>query len=179
VGIADGAADNWTFLESHVKEQVLDFFHACEYLSKASKAAFKKSEEGKAWYDKVRQMLKKEEDGAALVLKEMEDLLKKRTAYFVHSTSMKASKREDVEKSITYFRNHQHQMDYCRYRKEKWPIGSGVIEAACKVVIKQRLCNSGMKWTNNGARPVLALRCFNKSNGMWEQFWNKINRYGK
>ena len=70
-------------------------------------------------------------------------------------------------------------VDYYSYRKKKWPIGSGVIEAACKVIIKQRLCNSGMKWTDDGARTVLALRCFNKSDGMWEQFWNKINRYGK
>jgi hypothetical protein len=170
IGIADGAADNWTFLGSRVKEQILDFFHACEYLSKASKAAFRRSFDAKAWYDKVRHTLKKEEGGAALVLKELENLLNKR---------MTDAKRDIVEKSITYFRNHLHQMDYYRYRKNNWPIGSGVIEAACKVIIKQRMCNSGMKWTDNGARSVLALRCFNKSDGMWEQFWNKVDRYGK
>jgi len=70
-------------------------------------------------------------------------------------------------------------MGYYRYRKKNWPIGSGVIEAACKVIIKQRLCNSGMKWTDSGAKNVLAIRCFDKSDGMWEQFWNKIDRYGK
>jgi hypothetical protein len=170
IGIADGAADNWTFLEPRVKEQILDFFHACEYLSKASKAAFRRSFDAKAWYDKIRHTLKKEEDGAGLVLKELENLLNRR---------MTDVKREVVEKSITYFRNHLHQMDYYRYRKNNWPIGSGVIEAACKVIIKQRMCNSGMKWTDNGARSVLALRCFDKSDGMWEQFWNKINRHGK
>lgn len=169
VGIADGAAENWTYLESHVDEQILDFFHACEYLNRASKAAFKRPFEATAWYDKVRCMLKKEEDGAELVLKELENLLTKR---------MKGHKREEVEKSINYFRNHKHQMYYYRYQENNWPIGSGVIEAACKVVIKQRMCNSGMKWTDNGARTVLALRCFDKSDGMWEQFWNKINRYG-
>ena len=170
VGIADGAADNWTFLESRVTEQILDFFHACEYLSKASKAAFKRPFEAQTWYDNARQMLKKDEGGAALVIKELENLLKKR---------MKESQREDVERSITYFQNHQHQMGYYRYRKKNWPIGSGVIEAACKVIIKQRLCNSGMKWTDSGAKNVLAIRCFDKSDGMWEQFWNKIDRYGK
>jgi hypothetical protein len=170
VGIADGAADNWTFLDSRVDEQILDYFHACEYLSKASKAAFKRPFEAEAWYDKFREVLKKAEDGAGLVLKELENLLKKR---------MKEPKREEVEKSITYFRNHQHQMDYYRYQKNKWPIGSGVIEAACKVIIKQRLCNSGMKWTDTGAKTVMALRCFDKSDGMWEQFWNKIHKYGK
>ena len=169
VGIADGAADNWTFLGSRVEEQILDFFHASEYLSKASKAAFKRPFEATAWYDKVREMLKKEADGAKLVFKELESLMTKR---------MTEKKREEIEKTVTYFRNHKHQMDYYRYKKENWPIGSGVIEAACKVIIKQRLCNSGMKWSDNGARTVLALRCFDKSDGMWEQFWNKIDRYG-
>ena len=104
------------------------------------------------------------------VLKEFEALLKKR---------MTDKKKEIVKSAITYFTNHLHQMDYHDYKKKHYPIGSGVIEAACKVIIKQRLCNSGMRWTDNGARTVLALRCFNKSDGMWEQFWNKINRYGK
>jgi hypothetical protein len=38
------------------------------------------------------------------------------------------------------------------------PIGSGVTEAACKVIVKQRLCGSGMKWTEDGASVVLSLR---------------------
>ena len=50
------------------------------------------------------------------------------------------------------------------------PIGSGVIEAACKVIIKQRMCNSGMKWTDAGAKTVLLLRCFNETDGKWQQY---------
>jgi hypothetical protein len=169
-GIADGASDNWTFLQSHVDEQILDFFHASEYLSKASKAAFKSPEQASQWLQKARHTLEEEENGAGLVLSQMQTFLNKQK---------KEDKKKIIQSSITYFTNHLHQMDYCKYRKNNWPIGSGVIEAACKVIIKQRLCNSGMKWTDNGARTVLALRCFNKSNGMWEQFWNKINRYGK
>jgi hypothetical protein len=169
VGVADGASDNWTFLQSQVQEQILDFYHASEYLSKASKAAFKPGTEASAWLDKVCHTLKNKEGGAALVLKEMQSLLKKR---------IKDDKKEIIQSSITYFTNHLQQMDYYTYQQKHWPIGSGVIEAACKVIIKQRLCNSGMKWTDHGARTVLALRCFNKSDGMWEQFWNKINRHG-
>ena len=104
------------------------------------------------------------------VIEELEKLLGKR---------LKESKIKEIQSSITYFCNHQHQMEYYRYTKENLPIGSGVIEAACKVIIKQRLCNSGMKWTDNGAKTVLTLRCFNKTDGMWEQFWNKVNKYGK
>jgi hypothetical protein len=169
VGVADGAPDNWTFLQSQVQEQILDFYHASEYLSKASKAAFKRGFEASAWLDEICDTLKNKEGGAVLVLKEMQSFLKKR---------IKDDKKEIIQSSITYFTNHLHQMDYYTYQQKHWPIGSGVIEAACKVIIKQRLCNSGMKWTDHGARTVLALRCFNKSDGMWEHFWNKINRHG-
>jgi hypothetical protein len=170
VGIADGAADNWTFLQSRVDEQILDFFHASEYLSKASKAAFKSPEQASQWLQKVCHTLKEEKGGAELVLSRMKEFLNKK---------LREDKLEIIQSAITYFTNHLHQMNYYQYRQNNYPIGSGVIEAACKVIVKQRLCNSGMKWTDNGARTVLALRCFNKSDGMWKQFWNKINRYGK
>ena len=63
-------------------------------------------------------------------------------------------------------------------KEKNYPIGSGVIEAACKMIIKQRLCNSGMKWKEDGAKAVLCLRCVNKSDGKWAQIWDKFNRYG-
>ena len=169
VGVADGASDNWTFLQQHTNVQILDFFHASEYLSKTSKAAFKRPDQASQWLQNACHTLK-EEDGAELVLRQMKAFMNKQ---------IKKDKKDTIQSSITYFTNHLHQMNYSEYIQNNWPIGSGVIEAACKVIIKQRLCNSGMKWTDNGARTVLALRCFNKSDGMWEQFWNKVNRYGK
>jgi hypothetical protein len=170
VGVADGAPDNWTFLQPRVDEQILDFFHASEYLTKVSKAAFKRPDQAEQWYQNACHILKGEKDGAELVLRQMKEFLNKK---------LREDKKEMIQSAITYFTNHIHQMEYDKYQQNNWPIGSGVIEAACKVIIKQRLCNSGMKWTDHGARTVLALRCFNKSDGMWEQFWNKINRYGK
>jgi len=170
IGVADGAPDNWTFLQPYVGVQILDFYHASEYLSKAAKAAFKRSFQADEWLDISCHTLKNREDGARLVLRELELLLKKR---------MTDNKKEVIKSSIKYFTNHLHQMDYEKYQQNHYPIGSGVIEAACKVIIKQRLCNSGMRWTDKGARTVLALRCFNKSDGMWEQFWNKIDKHGK
>jgi hypothetical protein len=49
-------------------------------------------------------------------------------------------------------------MDYSSRVAANEPIGSGVTEAACKVIVKQRLCGSGMKWTEDGAAVVLSLR---------------------
>ena len=69
-------------------------------------------------------------------------------------------------------------MTYAKNRKHHWPIGSGVTEAACKVIVKQRLCSSGMKWQAAGAATVLRLRSMNYSSGQWEQFWQKVGQYG-
>ena len=164
VGIADGAADNWTFLSEYVQFQILDYYHATEYLSTVSGAAFKRPFEAKAWFDKARHILRDEKDGAKELMEEMKLFLKKRIT---------EAKKEKIQAAITYFSNHLHQMNYHQYKKDGYPIGSGVVEAACKVIIKQRLCCAGMKWTDAGAKAVLTLRCINESDRMWEQFWEK------
>jgi hypothetical protein len=85
---------------------------------------------------------------------------------------------ENLDRAITYFENHHTQMNYAESVKKKLPIGSGVTEAACKTLVKQRLCQSGMKWIERGAGIVLSLRSLVLTDGRWKQFWNKINQYG-
>jgi len=77
-----------------------------------------------------------------------------------------------------YFKNNSHRTDYAAYAAENLPVGSGATEAACKVIVKKRLCGAGMKWKEKGPSAVLTLRCFNYTDGRWEQFRNKIDRYG-
>jgi hypothetical protein len=169
IGVADGAADNWVFLQPYVNEQILDFFHATEYLGKVSKAAHKSGTTARRWLDDACHTLKYETDGAKILLEQMRIFLKKKITN---------EKKGEISKAVTYFSNHLHQMNYAEYVSKNMPIGSGVIEAACKVIIKQRMCNSGMKWTDSGAKTVLLLRCFNKTDGKWQQFWEKVMRYG-
>jgi hypothetical protein len=169
IGVADGAADNWKFLQSFVDIQVLDFFHATEYLAKVSKAAFKSKSEGQEWLTRTCHILKHEAGGSGMLLEGMKSLIKKKTS---------DEKKEEINKAITYFTNHLEQMHYYAYLEKNLPIGSGVIEAACKVVIKQRMCNSGMRWTDEGAKNILVLRCFNETDGKWKQFWDKISKMG-
>lgn len=69
-------------------------------------------------------------------------------------------------------------MEYQQYRAMSFPIGSGVTEAACKTLVKQRLCQSGMKWKDKGAALVLRLRALVCTKGYWEQFWERINQAG-
>ena len=56
------------------------------------------------------------------------------------------------------------------------PIGSGIAEAVCKTLVKQRLCQSGMKWKTKGGALVLCLRALIYTKERWEQFWEQINQ---
>jgi hypothetical protein len=110
VGVAGGAPDNWTFLKSYVDEQILDFFHAGEYLSKASKAAFNSADKASKWLEKACSTLKNEEGGAELALSQMQEFMNKK---------LKDSKKEVIQSSITYFTNHIHQMKYNQYQEKQ------------------------------------------------------------
>jgi len=86
--------------------------------------------------------------------------------------------KEKLESTITNFENHLHQMDYAQSVRNNLLIGSGVTEAACKTVVKQRLCQSGMRWKEVGASIVLGLRTLVLTTERFSQFWDKINQYG-
>ena len=69
-------------------------------------------------------------------------------------------------------------MNYAQAQEKKYPIGSGVTEAACKTLVKQRLCCSGMRWKEKGAFWILSLRALVLTSDRWRQFWAKLDRYG-
>jgi hypothetical protein len=172
VGIADGAKGNWEFLGRHTDVQVTDFWHAAEYLGKAAVVLYRGHPRTKeAWLEEACHRLKHEGGGAVWVLKRLRSLARERPW---------AKDDEDVQKAITYFANQSGagRMDYAARVAAKEPIGSGVTEAACKVVVKQRLCGSGMKWTEEGAAVVLSLRALSYTPERWEQFWSKVDRWG-
>lgn len=166
IGVADGAKSNWEFLEKHTSHQILDFYHATEYLAKASKAAsFVDKETCRVWLKNACHRLKHDQGSADALIKEMEDFKEKR---------MTGETKIKLQSAITYFTNQKHRMNYSTYREQDFPIGSGVTEAACKVLIKQRLCRSGMRWKEKGIGIVLSLRALVCTRGRFEQFWSKI-----
>ena len=169
-GLADGAPENWTFLNSVTATQILDFYHATQYLGKFAKAIHPRSVENqKVWMDTHCHKLKHDAGFAKVLLAEME---------IIQPKPVSKSVLEGFHDAITYFRNHHHQMHYVEAIDSNLPIGSGITEAACKVIIKARLCCSGMKWKDKGASIVLSLRALSYTNSRWQQFWDKINRYG-
>jgi hypothetical protein len=173
LGIADGAASNWRFLEQHTDRQLIDFFHATEYVGKVAQATYPhRQAEGKRtqWQQEHCNKLKHDTDALDLLIGE--------AARLSHRHTLSQTVRNDVLSAWTYFTNHRHQMDYPSFIADGLPIGSGVTEAACKSLVKQRLCASGMRWKTKGAGIVLSLRALTHTVGRWTQFWEKIDQFG-
>jgi hypothetical protein len=83
--------------------------------------------------------------------------------------ALSSSERQRVEKVCGYFDNHRHRMRYHEYLAAGYPIASGVIEGACRHVVKDRLERTGMHWTLPGAQAMLKLRCV-AINEQWDEF---------
>ena len=79
---------------------------------------------------------------------------------------------ELVRKERKYFENQRGRMDYARYQELGLPIGSGVVEAACKTLATQRMKRSGMSWAD-GKQPILTIRSLQQS-GRWDRAWRLI-----
>jgi hypothetical protein len=171
IGIADGAAANWQFLKRHTTEQVLDFYHASGYLGAVAVALYPKDLTAQQqWLDETCHQLKHDDGSALQLYQQMRELSQSQ----IHPKTI----QDNLTAAVTYFQNHLHQMNYAFYRSQHYPIGSGVTEAACKTVIKQRLCCSGMRWKEAGAAVILSLRTLVLTSTRWNQFWNKLNQYG-
>lgn len=170
IGIADGARVNWDFLKKHTSLQILDFYHATEYLAEASYAIHPSNEfRRKRWLTQACHRLKHQVKSSLSLLREMEKL---------STDDLRKDIRDKLERAITYFCNQGYRMRYHYYRAKNLPIGSGVTEAACKVLVKQRLGCSGMKWKKKGIKVVLSLRALILTQDRWLQFWDRLNQTG-
>jgi hypothetical protein len=174
IGVADGAKFNWEFLERNADFNILDFYHATEYLAAASYSFTDIEKDRRAWLNEACHRLKHDDGAAKKLLTEMKQQKN------INASKKKITKivKDQLDKSITYFTNQLLRMNYSEYVARNFPIGSGVTEAACKTLIKQRLCRSAMQWRDKGAAIVIALRSLVQTTGRWSQFWNKINLCG-
>jgi hypothetical protein len=85
--------------------------------------------------------------------------------------ALSGSRRRVVSAAIGYYENNRRHMRYDEYLAAGYPIGSGVAEGACRHVVKDRLEQTGMRWTVSGAQAMLHLRAI-YLNGHWNKFVN-------
>jgi hypothetical protein len=138
-------------------EWVVDYYHACQYISKPAEALFGVGRESQAWSAKMRKWLKNKRGGVNRLL---------HSAAAVRQRRGLVGSKSDYEKAYNYLRKHMSSMDYVAYRAQHLPIGSGVTEAACKTVFTQRLKQSGMSWGVEGGQVITDLRVILLS-GIW------------
>jgi len=82
----------------------------------------------------------------------------------------RSPRRQALHAAVSYFREHRHRMRSAHLRAHNLPIGSGVVEAACKTVVSQRLKRSGMRWRVAGGQAMLTFRSLCQSE-RFEQAW--------
>jgi hypothetical protein len=120
VGLADGAKGNWEFLGRHTGVQVIDFWHAAEYLSDAADALFARQPgEKRPWLESSCHRLKHEPGAARQLIKDLKRLAAEKGVTL---------DQPDVEAAVTYFTNQSKagRMDYPPLVESHTPIGSGV-----------------------------------------------------
>jgi hypothetical protein len=152
VFLADGAECLWKQAQTHFPgaTHILDFYHASEHIWTLARSLYRQDDpkeklRGERWAKERVDSLKR--DGPAPLIR----ALKRREG-------RTAREREDIRRERAYFARNGHRMQYQTYRAAGMMIGSGPIEAACKVVVGQRLKLAGMRWARAGADSILAIR---------------------
>lgn len=142
-------------------EWVVDFYHACTYVGKLGDALFGAGTyKASAWFRKMRHWLKHKRSGLFRVLHS--------AAAHHHIWELSKKEEEDYEKAYAYLSKRLDVMDYAGCRRRGLAIGSGVTEAACKIVFTQRFKQSGMTWSLEGGQVIVDLRTIWLS-GIWEE----------
>ncbi|MFQ5668780.1 MAG: hypothetical protein ACE5I7_20465 [Candidatus Binatia bacterium] len=161
VKLADGARDNWPSLDALVPQgtAVVDFYHAAAHLKAALDAAYgETSAKGQAQFKKLRHVLLEDVEGVERVIRAL--------AYL----RTKHPRKKRIGEVLRYLRRNRARMRYAETKAQNLPIGSGVVEAACKTLATQRLKRSGMRWRHAGGQAILTLRALAQS-GRFDQAW--------
>lgn len=82
-------------------------------------------------------------------------------------------RRAKIATELEYFRSNRHRMRYAELAAKNLPIGSGVVEAACKTLASQRMKRSGMHWRQEGGQAILTLRALAQSD-RFERGWAMV-----
>lgn len=160
--VMDGAEWGQGFVDFHCPAaiRVLDFPHAAERLSGIATELYGKDNPAtQQWLDPRRHQLK--HDGPAVLLAELRDLHRQHPDRVV------------LAENLAYLEKREAQMHYPEFQAQGWPIGSGVVESANKVVVEARLKGAGKHWARAHVNPMVALRTL-VCNDRWEEGWPLI-----
>jgi hypothetical protein len=156
---------------------LVDFVHVLEYVWKAAWTFFYPGDpDAEAWVaDHARTILAGRAVDAAATI-----------AHQADAGSFRGNERTGADEAVAYLTNKAPYLDYATALTSGWPIATGVIECACRYLVKDRMDITGARWSLHGAEAILKLRAL-ITNGHFEQYWdvhqhqqlrrNHLNRY--
>jgi hypothetical protein len=171
-GVCDGAPDIQQWLEERCDVVTLDFYHLSTYIHGIKEAFGTTPQQHEAWVARTLHAMKHNEGAAAKLL----GRIRRRAGDQRPEQSEELTRK--LGTCIGYLERNLERMEYALVRGENMPIGSGIIEAACKCVVKERVCGSGMRWKRPALQGVLTLRCLDRSSDRWDQFWKRCATFG-
>ena len=167
VAVQDGADWIQGLLDTYCRDavRVLDFAHLVEHLATAARAVYGLDSPGlRAWLAVAAHTLKHQ--GPDEILAALSDLP-------VEAAADRATAARLRDETIAYLAARLPQTQYHVFRAKGYPIGSGCVESAGKVLVEARLKGSGMRWSPGNVCPMLALRAA-RASGRWAQTWPAI-----
>jgi hypothetical protein len=148
---------------------ILDHKHAVEHLHQTAQAAFGASDKAQAWFERQKERLWKGQ--LAPLLDEIARL--SRRAGAPPKNAPETDRRRILQANAHYFKTNRDGMDYPTFRKNGWPIGSGIVESVIKQLGK-RLKGSEKHWAIPGAEATLQVMAHLLSeDGSWNDFWKR------
>jgi hypothetical protein len=142
---------------------ILDLFHVLERLWKVAWCFFDERTQKRQAHQWVEERLKRLLEGRAGSV--IRGIRYQSTQYALRGQGQKT-----VKEAADYFERNRDRMKYDEYLAAGYPIGSGVVEGACRHLVKDRMERSGMRWLPSGAQAMLDLRA-TYLNGEWTDFW--------
>jgi hypothetical protein len=143
---------------------ILDLFHVMERLWKVAWCLFEEKTQKREAHQWVEERLKRLLEGKV-------DAVIRGMRYQATQRGLKGPKRKPVVDAAEYFAGNRDRMKYDEYLAAGYPIGSGVVEGACRHLVKDRMERTGMRWLPSGAQAMLDLRA-TYLNGEWDAFWD-------
>ncbi len=168
VSVNDGALWIWLIVQMCWAPcvEILDWWHAVEKLWEAAAALFDEDaptstiwmehQKSYLWHSQLRQVIRS-----------------------IRQVSPRGLPLPDkVRTTVGYIFNNRYRMRYKQFRQAGYPIGSGTVESACKLVMQERMKQAGMRWSRDGAQAMLALRSVLLSD-RWDEVWHSLRPVSK
>ena len=153
VWLSDGGRGLWSVFQRLFQAvgvtAILDFYHAAQNLYKGASAWLDgRTRACQQWFADLRHRLRHGHEQH--VLAELAALLE--------ATHLSESARQTLTNVYTYLKTHEDHIHYEHFKAAGLPIGSGLVESACKWLIQQRFKGVGMRWSEAGFNHLLHLR---------------------